>query len=288
MVKIVSYNINGIRRFAKERENEPSLLDEFMSQHSDADVICFQELKTDSDDVVSKCLEKYADDYDWVTSLSDTKKGYAGVATLVKKEIGKPIGNFGYLGVVNMNQMIREDIGDRLLSEQYNYIPGRICVVFYKDIAIINVYVVNSGGKHEIRKIFDEELARLIQVVQSENQDFHKKVIVVGDFNVCATEFDYWGKYDKAIDTQPGLMQFEIDDFRELCKSCKLTDVFRLQNGISRRYSYYPSKKSLETDKGWRIDNCLVSDEFVHEVVSFPVGQYQGVDHSPVITLVGE
>lgn len=284
MIKIVSYNINGIRRFAKEPEDGSSLLDGFMLQHSDADVICFQELKTDSDDVVSKCLEKYADEYDWVTSLSDTKKGYAGVATLVKKEIGKPTADFGYLGVYSMNRIIKEDIGDKLSSEQYKYIPGRICVIFYKDIAIINVYVVNSGGKGEIRSIFDEELARLIQTVQSE----HKKVIVVGDFNVCPTEFDYWGKYDKAIDSQPGLMQFEIDDFRELCKSCELTDVFRLHKGVSRLYSYYPSRDSLYKNKGWRIDNCLVSDAFANEVVSFPVGQYQGVDHSPVITLVGE
>ena len=82
--------------------------------------------------------------------------------------------------------------------------------------------------------MFDATLIKQLKNVR-------KPFIIVGDLNVCPTKYDYWGKYEKVINTMPGLMQFEIDGYNQICENCNLTNVYRFLNEDGRNYTFYPN-----------------------------------------------
>ena len=197
-MRIISYNINGLGAFATKNK-----LSDLMNDFP-ADVYCFQEVKTDAKKI-DKILSTHTEGYLYFGSVNEYKKGYAGVLTLVKESLKNDICDW-YEKVFNYN-------GD------YTYTAGRIVTIEFNKFYLVNVYVVNSGNKEEIRKDFDIQFMEYLKSLP-------KPYIVCGDFNVCATELDYWGNYKKAINSGPGLMDFEITGFDKLITECNLTDAF--------------------------------------------------------------
>ena len=101
--------------------------------------------------------------------------------------------------------------------------------------------------------------------------------------NVCSTELDYWGNYEKAIDTCAGLMQFEIDGFDKLVKTLSLTDTFRKTNGNERKYSWL-SPFTRDKTHGWRLDYFLVSKDMNNLIISSDILEnWQKNDHMPIV-----
>jgi len=114
-MKIISWNVNGIRAIAKKdfykdvRQMAP-------------DVLCLQETKAQDDQVA----EVFASDGTYhVFANSAEKKGYSGTAILSKLE----------------PQHIIKDIG---MPEHDR--EGRVLGLEYDDFFLINVYVPNSGS----------------------------------------------------------------------------------------------------------------------------------------------
>ena len=81
-MKIISYNINGLNSFVTKNK-----IIELFNEHN-ADVYCFQEVRA-NDLKIKDLLAPYLNDYTYVTSLNNVKKGYAGVMTLMKNDVYK-------------------------------------------------------------------------------------------------------------------------------------------------------------------------------------------------------
>lgn len=267
-MKIISYNINGLNAFVNANKMS-CLLNDYP-----VDIYCLQETKMNNvDKIVSKlseCPEISMDNIKYADCHNKLKNDYAGVITLYRKALN--------IHGVYENQL--PELESVFETDEYKYVPGRILYLDLGDYYLVNIYVLNSGKKEELRKQFDKQLLMLIKSLQAV-----KPVVIVGDFNVCAAECDYWGKYQKAIDTAPGLMQFEIDGFWSLCRECGLVDAFRFLHGNERRYSWYSSMgNAVANGRGWRIDYCLVSEALKDRVISCEIfDQYQAPDHSPIM-----
>lgn len=255
-MKILSYNINGLKAFRRTNK-----FDQVMSDFNDIDIYCFQEVKCNDDKVFESIKNDYPNNI-ISTNINEYYKGYAGVMCIKSKDIEDPV-------VYEVNFCL----------DNLYYSDGRIVKYKFNDFYLLNVYVPNSGNKEELRKQWDKEFCEYIQSLD-------KPVIICGDFNVCSTELDYWGNYKKSINTSPGLMDFEISGFDNLCKACNLIDAYRYVNKNNRKYSWYSqrNRKSIEKNQGWRLDYFLVSPELVDKIKSCDIiSPYQGADHSPII-----
>ena len=97
-MKIISYNVNGIRAAIKKGFIE-------WLQASDADVVCIQETKAQSDQI--PVLELKAAGYDCY-DFSAKKKGYSGVAILSKIVPDRVVCGMGMEKYDNEGRFIRE------------------------------------------------------------------------------------------------------------------------------------------------------------------------------------
>ena len=84
-MKIISYNLNGIRAAVKKGFLE-------WLEASEADVVCIQETKAHQEDI--PVLELKAAGYEYY-GLSAKKKGYSGVAILTKRTPDKVVRGMG-------------------------------------------------------------------------------------------------------------------------------------------------------------------------------------------------
>ena len=76
MIKIISYNLNGIRAAIKK-----NLIN--WIENVNPDILCFQEIKAMKDQIPTEVFEKIGYCNYW---YSAKKKGYSGVAILTKKK----------------------------------------------------------------------------------------------------------------------------------------------------------------------------------------------------------
>ncbi len=260
-MKILTYNINGLNSAHKK-----GVLDTLFEKFYDVDIFCFQEVKAQEKDIEA-IIKKYPD-YLYLSNSNHIKKGYAGVLILIQRDKYNQIKGWS-------NIDLEPEPTD---MEMLKYWGGRVAMIEFNNFCLYNIYTPNSKNKEELRKMFDSSL---IETVKSMN----KPTMIVGDLNVCPTKYDYWGKYEKVIDTMPGLMQFEIDGYNKICEELQLTNGYRQFYPEGRDYTFYPNSKggkNLQGDKGWILDHCLVPPNI--NITSYRV--YSGLfgeDHSPIL-----
>jgi exodeoxyribonuclease-3 len=248
-MKIISFNVNGVRAIAKKNffEDIPQL---------ETDILCLQETKATVDQV-KETLERM-DQYKIVANEAD-RKGYSGTAILTKKD---PIA-------------VQFDLG----VEQHDK-EGRVITAEYDSFYLTNVYVPNSGNdlrRLSYRQKWDADFLNYLKDLEK-----HKPVIVCGDFNVAHTEIDLArpkANYNKSA----GFMQEEIDGM-DAYKNNGLMDTFRLKNPEEVKYSWWSYRGGArERNIGWRIDYCLASEALKDKVDSaFILNDIHGSDHCPV------
>ena len=76
MIKIISYNLNGIR--AALKKNLTNWIEKV-----NPDILCFQEIKAMKDQIPTEVFEKLGYHHYWYPAV---KKGYSGVAILTKRK----------------------------------------------------------------------------------------------------------------------------------------------------------------------------------------------------------
>jgi len=248
-MKIISWNVNGIRAIAKK--------DFFESIEKMApDILCLQETKAQDYEVEDtlSALEHYNRNYN-----SADKKGYSGTAILSKT---KPLG-------VSVDMSISEHDTE-----------GRIQCAEYDDFFLVNVYVPNSGqqlDRLDYRKQWDADFLNYLK-----NLERKKPVIACGDFNVAHRPIDL--KNDKInYNKTAGYTQTEIDGMDNFIKS-GFVDSFRHFHPDLVAYTYWSYRfKSRERNTGWRIDYFLVSKSLVDHIKSVDIlSDYFGSDHCPI------
>ena len=273
-MRIISFNVNGIRAIAQKQKdgqkNDQKGQKEQMDQKESCiesliteqrpDILCFQEIKTQSIDDL-KFLRAY---FKHIYINFATKKGYSGTALLTNEEPEWIAHNFEYYDLAT----------DKTWGQE-----GRAITAKFPTHIVVTVYVPNSKpGLARIQERLEwEECLRMYLLALEE---FSIPIIVCGDLNVAPEAIDIHNKQPK---NTPGASKDERDAFQRLSEN--FTDSFRYVHREAQEYSWWSNfANSRERNKGWRIDLILVNS--VHKDKIETVGilnEYKGSDHCPVL-----
>lgn len=213
-MRIVSYNLNGIR--AAARLGVIAWLKEV-----DADVICLQEVRA-SKDICEEIL-KPLDNYYKVYNCGD-RKGYSGTVTLLKM---KP-----------------SDISFGLDLEEDR--EGRIIVTSFDDYIVVNSYIPNGSKRLEYKEVFFKKLTLLMDKLGEDD----KKILLCCDANIAHREIDVNKPKQQA--RKSGFLAEERKWLDNLFTK-GFTDSFRFLNREVVQYTWR-SYRARERDNtfGWR------------------------------------
>ncbi len=248
-MKIVSWNVNGIRAITKK---------DFLAdlKEINPDILCLQETKAQPDQVEEAIttVEGYHQFYN-----SADKKGYSSTAILSKE---KPLS-------------VKNDMG---IAEHDK--EGRVICAEYPDFYLVTVYTPNSGQglkRLEYRQEWDKAFLKYIKKL-----DKKKPVVICGDLNVAHRDIDlknHKSNYNKTA----GYTQAEIDGLDAFFKA-GFVDTFRLLHPDEVKYSYWSYRfNARKNNSGWRIDYFIVSEALAGKVKSAEIhNEYFGSDHCPV------
>lgn len=254
MLKIITYNVNGIRAAVKKGFME-WLID------TNPDVACIQETKAQEDQIpIAEFKSLGYETY----SFSAEKKGYSGVAILTKTKPDHVV--YG----MNMPIYDRE---------------GRFIRADFGDLSIVSVYHP-SGSSGELRQDFKmkwlSDFQKYVEALRKERPN----LIVCGDYNICHRPIDIHDPKRNAKNS--GFLPEErewIDGFI----NSGWVDAFRFLNPQPDEYSWWSYRFNARTNnKGWRIDYIMVSDNMKEDIKSSVMLQnaYHS-DHCPVVVEIG-
>ena len=249
-MKIVSWNVNGIRAIAKKTFFADL---ELMRP----DILCLQEIKA-LESQVAETLTPMNGYH--IYSNSAIRPGYSGTTVVSKTEPLKVT---------------------RGINKEEHDTEGRVLCLEYEPFFLVNVYVPNSGSelkrlgyRQEWDKAFFDYLKDLERI---------KPVIVCGDFNVAHKPADLARPKDN-YNKYAGYMQEEIDGMDRFVGG-GLADTFRrLHPDEIQRYSWWSYRAGARSKNiGWRIDYFLISEALLPSVKSaFIHEEITGSDHCPV------
>jgi len=244
-MRIISYNVNGIRAALKK-----GLIDWLKSDP--ADVICLQETKATQDDLDVKQLEALGFHHHW---FSATKKGYSGVAVFSKiKPDNVTSGN-----------------GHKESDDE-----GRVLQLDFGDIRLINAYFP-SGTSGDLRQQFKYGWLAEFQTYLDKLQKKHPKIILCGDYNIAHQEIDIHDP--KGNKNSSGFLPQEREWMTQFLKSGWI-DTFRVFHPEPHRYSWWSQRFPTvrQNNKGWRIDYITTTMPLKAQLVDADI--YHDVKHS--------
>lgn len=260
MVKIYSWNVNGIRAVIKKAVFQP-----FIAEHQ-PDILCLQETKARSEQAQLD-LPDYNDYWN-----SADRPGYSGTAI------------FSLQPALSIASGLSKDIEKRfgLTADKYGdpNQEGRVITAEYDKFYVVTVYTPNA--KDDLSRIplrekhwdpaFLEHCKRLEKI---------KPVVFCGDFNVAHTEDDLAnpkpnvGKKGFTAEERQGFQNFIDAGFIDTLR------LFKQGNGYYTWWSHFANARARNI--GWRIDYVLVSAVLKDKVISADIHpRVLGSDHCPV------
>lgn len=253
-MRFYSWNINGFRAVLKKG---------FMDwlEAADPDVLSLQEIRCEWEEVdlgVRRQLES-AFDVCWFPSSS--KKGYAGSATLARKELG-----FSH----------RKGLGIPEVDAE-----GRMIESTRGDLSFIAGYFPNASAglaRLPFKRTFAKDLAAILKQRHKDG----RRVLLAGDMNVAPQEIDLARPKDNV--QNPGFTPEEREDFQLYLKA-GMVDVLRERNpGVPGLYTWWTQRGGArEKNVGWRIDLFLASTALVGSVREASIhADVKGSDHCPI------
>ena len=250
-MKIVTYNVNGIRAAIKK-----GLLD--WLQEENPDIICIQETKAQPDQVPVEVFEELGYHAYW---NSAEKKGYSGVLTLSKSEADKVVTG---------------------MSNQYYDVEGRVIRTDYGDWSLLNCYFP-SGSSGDARHTYKMEFLNDFGPWIKKLLKKRRKLIIVGDYNVVRLDIDIHNP--KRKDMPSGFKPEERKWLNDWFNS-DFSDAYRvLHPDQENAYSWWSYRAgSRAKNKGWRIDYVSVSNN-ISDRISSARHATEAVhsDHCPVV-----
>lgn len=247
-MKLISWNVNGIRAVAKKGLIE--ILKGF-----EADIIGFQETKAQ----IIQVEEVLAPLGYHVSANEADRKGYSGTAIASKE---KPLDVTLGIGIVEHDT------------------EGRTVTAEFKDFYVVNSYIPNSGQglkRIDYRETWDKAMLQYLKGLEAK-----KPVIFCGDLNVCHQAIDL-ARPKPNYNKTAGYTQREIDGLSNYIQA-GFVDSFRTLYPEEIKYSWW-SYRGGARDKniGWRLDYFLVSESLMSKVKdAIILNDVVGSDHCPV------
>ena len=248
MIKILSYNINGIR--AALRKN---LLDWIKDYNPD--IVCFQEIKA-NDDQFDKSLFTDLGYYNYWFSAQ--KKGYSGVGIITKI---KPL-NLEYGTGIN-----------------YMDFEGRNLRADFKNFSVMSLYL--PSGTNVNRLAFKFKYMHDFKTYINNLTSKVPNLIIGGDFNICHKAIDI---HDPIRNAKVSGFLPEERDWIDSFIDDGFVDSFRIFNNSPRNYSWWSYRaNSRNNNKGWRIDYLLAVEKLKKNIIeSYILDDVVHSDHCPI------
>ena len=250
-MKIVSWNVNGLRSLAKDDYWEAFLRD------VKPDIFCLQETKANPEQLSETLLSPA--DFSSFFSSSQTKKGYSGVALYSKIE---PLSVIYGMGIKEFDD------------------EGRIIGAEYEDFWLLNVYFPNGGMSTERLDYKMRFYDAFLDFVEKPRKK--KPVIFCGDVNTAHEEIDL--ARPKENEENTGFLPQErawIDSIIDM----GYVDSFRhFFPARKEAYTYWDLKtRARDRNVGWRLDYFFVAQEFMKHVKKTEIYyDIYGSDHCPI------
>jgi len=259
-MKIISWNVNGIRAVAKKWFKE-------IVAENNPDILCLQETKAFEDQFLKDVGE--LDWYNYVWHKWE-RPGYAWTVIFYKKEIN--------------NVEVKNDFGD---ISHFNT-DGRVTQMSFWNTVLINWYYPNGWTRADGTEMVTYKLEFYDNIIKYANllKSEWKNVILTWDLNIVHTEIDI--ARPKQNQNTIGFLPIERAKVTELLDNW-YTDIFRyLYPEQLDTYSWWSYRAwARKNNVGWRIDYFVVNNEFTEEVKDIKyLGEIMGSDHCPVELLL--
>ena len=247
-MKIISYNVNGIRAALKK-----GFINWLIA--ANPDVICIQETKAHKEQLDLTLFENAG--YKYHYWFSAQKKGYSSVAVLCKTEPNHV--EYG-TGIETMD------------------FEGRNLRVDYDDVSIMSLYL--PSGTNDARLDFKLNYMAEFQGYINTLKKAIPNLIICGDYNICHEEIDIHNPKMKGVS---GFLPVEREWIGIFIDS-GFIDSFRHLNKEPHNYSWWSYRANARNNnKGWRIDYCMVSTPLKDRIErSFILPEAKHSDHCPI------
>ncbi|XP_015889636.2 DNA-(apurinic or apyrimidinic site) endonuclease 2 isoform X2 [Ziziphus jujuba] len=275
-MKIVTYNVNGLRPRISQYGSLLKLLDSF-----DADIICFQETKLRRQELTADLVmaEGYESFFSCTRTCEKGRSGYSGVATFCRvksafssTEVALPVAaEQGFTGLIGNSEPGREKTPeiapgleefarDELLKVDSE---GRCVITDHGHFVLFNLYGPRAESDDLERIEFKLKFFKILQKRWETLLSQGRRIFVVGDLNIAPTSLD---RCEAAPD-------FENNEFRRWFRSMLLEsggpfyDVFRAKHPDRvGAYTCWPQNTGAEEfNYGTRIDHILCAGSCLHQ-----------------------
>lgn len=249
-MKIVSYNVNGIRAALNK-----GLVSWLQTTH--ADIVCIQETKAHKEQLDLKLFEDAG--YPYHYWFSAQKKGYSSVAILSK---AKPK---------------HVEFGTGIESMDFE---GRNLRVDFDSFSVMSLYL--PSGTNDDRLNFKLNYMAEFQEYVDELKKEIPNIIICGDFNICHTEIDIHNP--KQNKNTSGFLPVEREWLGNFIDS-GFIDSFRYLNKEPHNYTWWSYRANARNNnKGWRIDYHMVSEPMRQRIRrAYILPEAKHSDHCPIV-----
>ncbi len=248
-MKIISYNVNGIRAVLKK---------DFVGwlKAADPEVLCLQETKAVEEQVDMSEIEALGYSHYW---FSAQKKGYSGVAILSK--VAPKHVEFG-TGIDHID------------------FEGRVIRADFEHCSVISLYLPSGTNmaRLEHKFMFMDDFKAYIDQLKQEIPN----LVICGDYNICHQAIDI---HDPVRNKNVSGFLPEERAWLDGFLNSGFIDSFRSLNPEPHHYSWWSYRaNSRANNKGWRIDYALVSTplkDTIERAYILPEAHHS--DHCPVV-----
>ena len=271
-MKIISWNVNGIRAIHKKKE-----LENFITAYQ-PDIFCMQETKCKKNQI-SNIIEEFSDFIQLYTEAE--KAGYSGTSIWISKKF------------LEKNAIDTADIQFISgMSDFYDDNEGRISRIDFTknntEYSVLTVYFPNGGKSEEAwvqKLIFYRKFLEYVQYLESKKSEggLEKTVIFSGDVNVCHEPIDI--ARPKQNEGKIGFHPLERKEITNWINA-GFKDVWREKNPtLADQYSWWSYRGGARArNVGWRIDYFFVPQQMISDVKNIEyLNAQKGSDHCPVV-----
>lgn len=249
-MKIISYNVNGIRAALKKGFIE-------WLTAANPDVICLQETKAHKEQLDLSVFENAG--YIYHYWFSAQKKGYSSVAILSK---------------VKPNHI---EYGTGIETMDFE---GRNLRVDFDDFSLMSLYL--PSGTNDARLDFKLNYMAEFQEYVNHLKKEIPNLIICGDYNICHTEIDIHNP--KQNKNTSGFLPIEREWLSGFINS-GFIDSFRYLHKEPHNYTWWSYRANARNNnKGWRIDYHMVSEPMKDRIKrAYILPEAKHSDHCPIV-----
>jgi len=248
-LKVISYNVNGIRS---------AMTKGFVNWLSDAapDVICLQEIKIARKDFDPKPFEAIG--YNCYI-FPAVKPGYSGVAVFSKAKADNVV----------------EGTGNETFDKE-----GRNIRVDFGDTSVMSAYFPSGTTGDERQAVKMQYLDFFFNYIHDIEKK-RTKLLVCGDYNICHREIDI---HNPISNKDTSGFKPEERAWMEKYFNSGFIDTFRHFNPQPHEYSWWSFRANARANnKGWRIDYIAATRNLEKNLVESKMfQQVKHSDHCPV------